>query len=150
MAFSGQTNILGDYSGAGTLTQGPLKTGVVIMEGDVNPGSSPAAITIETNLAFGPSASLNIELGGLTPGQGPIGDENNGYDQLNVLANSTLDGTLDIQFIDGFESQIIPADQFVIMTWGTNTELTTFNSVTFTPRADIDGLSFDSPTTPTT
>ncbi len=125
--FFSTVNMQNNFTGPGTVN----------VESDVNVGASPGVISFEGNLAFGPAATLHAELGGLTPGPGAPGDTDNGYDQITVTANAALAGTLDIQLINNFETEIIPTDVFTVMTWGTNTSATTF-----------DTLDLDSPATP--
>lgn len=79
---------LGSYSGTGSTSGG----GDIIFEGDLKPGNSPAAITLDNNVAFGPGTRLEIELGGVTPGSQ--------YDQLLVAGELALGGTLDVDLVN--------------------------------------------------
>lgn len=79
---------LGSYSGTGSTLGG----GDIIFEGDLKPGNSPAAITMENDVALGPGAQLEIELGGVTPGSQ--------YDQLVVTGELALGGTLDVDLVN--------------------------------------------------
>ena len=87
---NGFTVFFGSVSGSGTFTG----TGTVNFEGDLSPGSSPATVNFGGDVAFGPDSTLQIELGGTTPGTQ--------YDQINVAGELTLDGTLRISLINGF------------------------------------------------
>ncbi len=60
----------------------------------VVPGQSPGALVISGNYSQGPTGTLSIELGGTTPGSQ--------YDQLRVLGNVSLGGTLNVAFCCGF------------------------------------------------
>ncbi len=123
---------------------------LVTFNGGYDPGDSPAAINFAGPIAFGPNATLHIELGGLTPGPGQPGDTDNGYDQLIITANATLDGTLDIQLINNFdESDISPFDIFTILTWATNNANTTFDTINLPALPTTPGLSLTPTYNPT-
>ena len=63
--------------------------------GSVSPGNSPGVLTISGNYVQGPTGTLNIEIGGLAvPGTN--------YDRVNVLGNTTLNGTLAVQQFNSF------------------------------------------------
>jgi len=82
--------------------------GLVIFNGGYDPGDSPAEVTFNGDLNFGPANTLTMELGGTTGG-----DE---YDRLDVLGTLSLDGTMNVTLIDGF----VPAngDTFDLLDWG--------------------------------
>jgi hypothetical protein len=84
------TVFLGAFSGSGGITGG----GDVYFEGDLAPGNSPAAVTLDANVVLGPDSRSIFELAGRTPGTQ--------YDQLLVNGNLELNGTLDIRLLDGF------------------------------------------------
>jgi sugar lactone lactonase YvrE len=92
----------GEYSGDGTEGEGH-----VFLEGDLKPGSSPADVSFGGDLTLGPAASLNVELGGNTPGQR--------HDRVNVAGHLTPRGTLRVTLIDGF----VPTggDRFDVVTF---------------------------------
>ena len=75
-------------------------------DGIISPGNSHGILTYIDNFLPSSTAILDIQLGGLTPG--------NEYDQLSVTGGAKLNGTLKISLIDGF----IPAkgDSFVVLT----------------------------------
>jgi hypothetical protein len=87
---NGFTVFFGDVSGSGVFTG----TGTVNFEGDLTPGSSPAAISFGGDVSLGPEATLQIELGGATAGAQ--------HDQLVVAGDLALNGSLEITLIDGF------------------------------------------------
>jgi hypothetical protein len=93
----------GDFSGNGC-----AGTGDVQLEGDTRPGFSPGEMSFGGNVAFGPFAGLEIELGGTV-----VGDE---YDQLDVTGDLTLGGTLQVVLIGGFAPGV--GDTFDILDWG--------------------------------
>ncbi len=92
--------------------------GDVFIGGLFSPGNSPGIVTITGDLtiasgdpdtindAYTPPAGsdtvgrLEIEIGGLTPGPGPAGDINNGYDQIIVNGLATLGGTVNFTLIN--------------------------------------------------
>ncbi|MBW6487089.1 MAG: LEPR-XLL domain-containing protein, partial [Syntrophobacterales bacterium] len=100
--------------GAGSTLNGAGRIiGDVIVEGVLSPGNSPGVDEFD-NLTL--SGSLTMEIGGMTPGAGPVENPDNGYDQINVTDNIVLGGTLDISLINGF----VPAagQTFDIITFG--------------------------------
>jgi fibronectin-binding autotransporter adhesin len=96
------TVFFGALSGSGSFTS----TGTVNIEGDLAPGSSPAAVSFGGDLAFGSTASAQIELGGTTPGSE--------YDVLDVSGAASLAGTLEVSLLGGYEPAI--GDTFDIIT----------------------------------
>jgi len=90
----------GSYSGTGV----NMGTGTVIMEADVKPGSSPGIAAFGGDLAFGPTAGLEIEISGLLAGSE--------FDQITVAGSLDLDGTLNVSLIDGFTLSLY--DEFLI------------------------------------
>ena len=80
---------VGTCSGTGTIS-GSLNNG-----GTVAPGNSPGILTVDGDYTQGGSGTLAIEIGGTVPGEE--------YDRLVVNGIATLDGTLDVTLIDGFE-----------------------------------------------
>lgn len=76
--------------------------------GTFSPGFSPASLNVG-NIAFSPTSTLIIEIGGTTPGSQ--------YDQINVAGELTLGGTLELSLINGF----VPSagQTFDILNWGT-------------------------------
>ncbi|MBM4017927.1 MAG: PEP-CTERM sorting domain-containing protein [Planctomycetes bacterium] len=105
---------LGSFSGSGV-----SGGGTVYMEGDMRPGSSPAAVNFGGDLVFGSAASLEIEIGGTTPGAG--------HDQVNVAGRATLDGAMNVVLI---YPPYRPShnDTFTVMTFASRTG--TFDAIT--------------------
>ncbi len=68
--------------------------GTVMFSGTIAPGLSPASTTFN-NIALGDTGTLEMELGGRQ-----LGGQ---YDHLNILGTGTLDGTLSVLLIDGFQ-----------------------------------------------
>ena len=99
---AGVTNVNGVFSAAPTLVDirgGTLSgTGAVVADvsngGTVAPGNSPGVLLVAGNYTQTPAGILEIEIAGLTVGSG--------YDELRVLGNAFLAGTLDVELIDGF------------------------------------------------
>ncbi len=104
---------LGAVSGTGSFTG----TGTVFFEGDLCPGASPAQITFDGDVVFGSFSSLEIEIGGTTPGAE--------HDQLIIGQAAFLGGTLNVVLINGFVPQ--PGDWFEVLIGATVTG--TFSSV---------------------
>jgi hypothetical protein len=76
----------------------------VTFSGTFSPGLSPA-ITAVNNVNFGPSSTLLIEIGGLSPGSQ--------HDQLAITGNLGLNGTLDVDLIMGFNPSL--GNSFLIL-----------------------------------
>ena len=100
------TVFFGDYSGSGSLTTGPLRTGTIVMEGGVNLSNSSGAVSIDGNLIFRTDARYDVEIGGVSPGVG--------HDQLDVAGQATLNGTLNVTLLNGFDPAV--GDVFRILT----------------------------------
>jgi T5SS/PEP-CTERM-associated repeat protein len=96
--------ILGAFTGAGGSSGG----GDIFFEGDLRPGNSPATVNFGNNIAFGSAATIEIELGGTTPGSQ--------YDQILVAGQLALDGTLAVTPINGFSPAA--GNSFNILDWG--------------------------------
>jgi hypothetical protein len=110
------TVFFGNVSGAGPFT-GP---GAVRFEAALAPGNSPAAMTFGGDVHFGPSADLQIEVAGLTPGAQ--------HDQLLISGAATLDGELSLSR----QSDFIPTPY-------TSFDILIASSISGLPDA-IDGL----------
>ena len=78
--------------------------------GDINPGTSPGALTITGDFTQSATGSLNIEIGGTT-----VGSE---YDQLAISGAANLAGTLNVTLINSFEPT--EGQSFVIATFGSS------------------------------
>ncbi len=94
----------GTLSGFGTINAN------VSNNGQVDPGGqgTPGALTINGAYSQLSSASLNIALGGTSPG--------GQYDQLIVSGAASLGGTLDVATINGFQPAL--GDAFQVLTFG--------------------------------
>lgn len=84
---------------------GTIRADNTIASGGIGPGSSPGILVLESNVTLEDSAHLELELGGLEPGES--------HDQLEVLGSLALDGELQLQLIDGFVPE--PEDSFEII-----------------------------------
>lgn len=86
----------------------------VINNGLVSPGNSPG---VQNLLSFtqGFSGTTLIEIGGLTPGAGSTNIDD-GYDQINITGEADLNGTLEIDLINGFVPSV--GDSFQVLTFG--------------------------------
>jgi len=102
-----------DLSGTGTIN------GALVNYGLVSPGNSPGIISVtdftqaDDPDGNGDGAVLLIEIAGrLGPGDNP-----GGHDQVQVSATATLDGTLEVELLDGFVPRV--GDVFEFMTFDT-------------------------------
>ncbi|MEN8109069.1 MAG: dockerin type I repeat-containing protein [Pseudomonadota bacterium] len=91
---------------------GHIRTPHLIIEGALAPGNSPGCITFGGDVTFSFSATMSMEIAGLTPCTE--------HDQIDVANLLTINSaTLEIILINGF----VPAfgDAFDIMNWGSIT-----------------------------
>jgi hypothetical protein len=96
----------GTLAGSGTVSG----TGTRVITGKVAPGNSPGCVSDEGNVVFEGSATLEIEIGGITPCTQ--------FDQYSVALTLTLNGpTLNLLLINGF----VPSagQRFRVLRWGT-------------------------------
>jgi RHS repeat-associated protein len=98
---SGSTAVNGTLASGGTVAvNGGVLNGAGTVQGNVvnaaqiTPGNAPGVLMITGNYTQTSAGTLNIEIGGTTPGSG--------YDQLNISGTAALDGTLNISLINGF------------------------------------------------
>ena len=91
----------GGLSGNGTIS------GSVTNSGQCSPGASPGTLTINGNYTQLPTAVLNIEIGGLTAGSQ--------FDRLIVTGAATLNGTLRVTRVNGFQPGA--GNSFQVMTF---------------------------------
>lgn len=91
------------------LVHGPggfFGSGTPTFDGGYSPGSSPAEVAFESGVTFGGGNQLTIELGGLLAGSE--------FDLLTIDGLATLNGTIQVDLLDGF----LPSggDSFEILT----------------------------------
>ncbi len=79
---------------AGTLSVDSFLGNLVNSGGTIAPGDSPGVTAVQGDFTQLAGGRLEIEIGGLSPGVG--------FDQLTATGMTTLDGALDVSFIDGF------------------------------------------------
>jgi hypothetical protein len=91
--------------GSGTLVSNLVNAGLV------SPGASPGRIAVDGDYDQQAIGTLDIELGGTSPGTS--------YDQLAITNAATLGGTLNISLIDGFTPA--PGDIFNLITFASHT-----------------------------
>jgi autotransporter-associated beta strand protein len=95
-------------AGGGTLRGAGFIAGAILNDGAVAPGASAGILTIDDFYAQSASGSLNVEIGGTTPGTN--------HDRLVVSGAASLSGTMNLTRINGFEPQV--GDSFVVLTCG--------------------------------
>ncbi len=96
--------------------------------GTLSPGSSAGLLTLrDATFVADDDSVLQIELGGLARGQ---------YDELFIGGNATLDGTLEIIFIDGFKPELGDTFEFI-------TALTVAGAFDAIVCGDCAGREFD-------
>ncbi len=85
-----------------------------IGEGDPpGPSGSPAAVTYGGNITVSASSGMHFEIAGAAPGTG--------HDQVTVTGNLVLNGTLQLQILDGYEPDYLT--EFDILIAGSRTGL---------------------------
>ncbi|MGE5309261.1 MAG: LEPR-XLL domain-containing protein, partial [Deltaproteobacteria bacterium] len=87
--------------------------GSVVDSGLMRYGNSPAILNV-TDYTLASGSTLEIEIGGLTPGPGTPLD--NGYDQINASGLAALAGDLQITLINGFTPVV--GQTFDFLTFG--------------------------------
>jgi predicted pyridoxine 5'-phosphate oxidase superfamily flavin-nucleotide-binding protein len=109
---AGTTVVDGNLSPTGNVSiQGGLLQGSGTINANVTnaattgPGDSPGVLTIVGNYTQSAAGTLAIELGGTNAGQD--------YDQFAVTGTATLDGTLSVQLINGFQPSAGESFQFL-------------------------------------
>ncbi len=102
----------------------------VVFNGTFSPGLSPTLV-FATNLGFGPSSCLEMELGGLLPGIQ--------HDQIIDSGGVSLAGVLKLSLIDNF--QPVEGDTFDILDW--NTISGQFNAFDFSEAPLPSNLAWD-------
>jgi hypothetical protein len=112
---AGTTAVNGTLSPTGNvLLQGGVLQGSgtinapVVNSSHTGPGNSPGLLTINGDYTQTADGALDIELGGSEPGSS--------YDQLAVTGTATLDGTLNITYVNGFDPTL--NQEFQILTSG--------------------------------
>ena len=91
--------------GTGTLVANVVKGGAI------RPGTSPGILTLQGNYTQLSTGSLNVELGGTSPGTG--------HDQLVVAGATQLAGTLSLSLVGGH--QPVVGAHYRFLTSGTTT-----------------------------
>ncbi|MBF0626120.1 MAG: LEPR-XLL domain-containing protein, partial [Magnetococcales bacterium] len=96
-----------------TLVGSGLLAGSLINRGTVAPGASPGVLSVAT-FEQQSAATLQLEIGGTSPGVGS-GNPLDGFDQVRVAGLATLDGSLDIDFMNDFNP--VSGQVFDVLTW---------------------------------
>ena len=115
----------GTLTGAGTTTGSANNSG-----GTVSPGNNgPGTLTLTGTYTQGAGGTLNIELGGLTPGTQ--------YDRLAVSGAATLNGTLNVSLISHFFPDL--GNTFQVLTYASHTgDFTTKNGLAIGMGRQLD------------
>ena len=112
--------------------EGSVEADEVTNSGTVSPGNSPGILTISGNYDQDAAGTLAIELNGTTPGTE--------HDQLVITGDATLDGTLDVSLLFGFDLE--EAMEFEILDIA-GTRTGTFDGLNQGAKfGDYDGLQF--------
>lgn len=82
----------------GAVLRGTGIIGPTHNDGSITPGSSAGILTVQGDYTQSEIGSLSIAIGGTAPGTQ--------YDRLAVTGNATLDGTLNVALINGFNPAV--------------------------------------------
>ncbi len=104
---NGQINFTGGRFSFDTIEDSLTQTGGVLA-----PGSSPGTATIQGDYDQQAGGTLEIEVGGLTPGSQ--------HDQLTVTGFATMLGTLDVSLVNGFTPSLGQSFGFLSASGGFN------------------------------
>ncbi|MDQ6626641.1 MAG: dockerin type I domain-containing protein [Verrucomicrobiota bacterium] len=103
-----------EFRGAYLTGTGTIFADVIFTQGGsvFSPGHSPGQVKVNGKLAFDAPTRIQMEIGGRTPGTE--------YDQIVQQSTGsggvTLNGVLDVSFVNGFESSVQNSDVFSILT----------------------------------
>ncbi len=106
----------------GSLTGNGTVAGTVANHATVSPGASPGTMTVTGDYVQGPDGTLEIQLGGTTPGTQ--------YDRLLVSGSVNLGGTLNVTTTNSFTP-----------TAGNSFQIITFGSQLYNSFAVMNGLT---------
>jgi len=101
----------------------------IIFNGIFSPGNSPGQVTIESDAVLETGVTRTMELAGTTPGVD--------YDRLDVTGALIINGTLDVQLLDGFVPRL--GDTFALLDFASITG--DFDGINLPMLGN--GLSFD-------
>jgi hypothetical protein len=104
--------------------------GDVVNAGTVAPGNSPDITTIIGDYVQLPGSTLEIEVGGLTPGTE--------HDMLVVTGTATLGGQLVVPLIDGYDPPVDDPSKFITILTAGGGLVGTFTGEPETPNSDYD------------
>lgn len=129
LANGGSLNLSGGIlKGTGTIIGPILNTG-----GTLAPGDSPGQLTLTGNYSQSSSSTLDVLLGGYTPGTN--------FSLLSITGSATLAGIMEVDLINGFTPKIGDQFTFLTTTQGITGGFDTLasNNGLFTYTVDYDG-----------
>ncbi|MDO6759230.1 T9SS type A sorting domain-containing protein [Tamlana sp. 2_MG-2023] len=135
--FGGDLEIFGTLSGINTGDAGSFSNAGILAPGNLNDATGFYKFdSFFTSYVQTANGSINIELGGTVEGDT--------YDQVIVDDDLTLDGTLNVSLVNGFEPAI--GDVFTVLTQGGNISGTfaTVNLPTLPAGKKWDVVTYDS------
>jgi hypothetical protein len=107
IAFSSAVTLAGGaLEGVGSITTTKLTANGMA----ISPGLSSGILTLNGGLEMNGSAKVSFELGGLDPGNGT-----GFHDQLIVNGQATVGGTIEVRFLNGFQSALTGAESFTVL-----------------------------------
>jgi autotransporter-associated beta strand protein/T5SS/PEP-CTERM-associated repeat protein len=129
---AGTLSVTGSIAGGAIVNNGGTLGGSGTIAGNVTvnsggvfaPGTSPGIITIGS-LTMNAGSTLQMELGGITPGSG--------YDRIQSSGALAFDGALQVSLIDGFTPSA--GQSFDLFNWGSTSG--TFSSLTLPSLAGL-------------
>jgi fibronectin-binding autotransporter adhesin len=91
----------------GTLAGSGTVQASVNNNGTISPGASAGTLTINGNLSLLNNSKIVMEIGGISQGTQ--------YDHLAISGTVGLDGTLELDMLNGFESQLAAGQTFTLL-----------------------------------
>ncbi|MEO0588136.1 MAG: hypothetical protein AAF078_10895, partial [Planctomycetota bacterium] len=87
---AGTNTFTGTFSGSGTITG----NATIVFDGNLSPGNSPGSLTIEGNATLAPTATLELDITGTTPGTE--------HDTVLIGGDLDIDNALLLLVLDAF------------------------------------------------
>lgn len=128
VALAGDNTFTGKVSGAGDFTGG----GTARFEGALAPGASAAEVAFEGDVQLAPTARLEIEVRGATPGSE--------FDVLSVAGAAHLGGELVVSLLDDFVPQLGDTFEIITASEGLAGTFATETFAAFDPNLEITAI----------
>lgn len=127
VSLAGTNTFTGTVSGSGTFTG----SGTGAFAGVLSPGNSPGLLAFEGDLELKPTATLEIEIAGTTPGIE--------HDRIEVGSFAALEGALDVTLLDGFVPELGDRFAFLFASGAFDASFAAINL----PDLSVEGLAWE-------